>query len=218
MSAAQVVSGGASSVVVPRLVCQGSLGQKFADLLIAYRDEFQQFSPGGSSASAGQTSAGFSLAQALFSLGPRNIPNANGECFKTEWVPFREPIEGTMKINWWHGPDDQRDPHSHPWDTFTSHIITGSYTERRYWLDEKGELQTKEFTYRQGDKNVFPRDQYHLVTKVEPETMTLMLCGTATDKNVWGYIDVHTAAQRNAEPDPTFKARFMALNPFPKLV
>lgn len=78
------------------------------------------------------TSAGFPLHAGLFESPPIAIPNRAGDCYKIEQVVERSP-ERTVKLVWWFGPDDDRDPHSHPW-AFDSEILAGGYTSVTYWL------------------------------------------------------------------------------------
>ncbi len=64
------------------------------------------------------------------------VPDAQGRGYKGELVLRREESR-TRKINLWFAPD-LRDgqtpkPHNHPWG-FTSHVLSGGYTEQRYAL------------------------------------------------------------------------------------
>ena len=60
------------------------------------------------------TTSGLSINHSAFAACPRHIPNGKGEPFKTELV-FQRSEARTDKINFWHGPDDDRPPHNHPW-------------------------------------------------------------------------------------------------------
>lgn len=80
-----------------------------------------------------KTSAGLPLEHLTLEKPPLHIPNAQGEPYKTELVLQRSP-ERTIKVNFWHLPDDQRLPHNHPWK-FVSEILHGGYEETRYWLE-----------------------------------------------------------------------------------
>lgn len=155
-----------------------------------------------------KTTAGLDLAHELFQAAPLQIPNAAGLPYKTELVLIRS-LEETVKVNFWHLPDDQRDPHSHPWD-FESEILSGGYTEIRYWLDENRKVQHDKFTYGAGERNVIKYDVFHLVTEVQDHTVTKMKCGR--NENEWGYLDVHTGGFKVAEPDPTFLEKLNKLN------
>lgn len=79
------------------------------------------------------TSAGFPLHAGMFEAPPIAIPNRAGDAYKIEQVVERSP-ERTVKLVWWFGPDDDRDPHSHPW-AFDSEILAGGYTSVTYWIE-----------------------------------------------------------------------------------
>jgi hypothetical protein len=158
------------------------------------------------------TTAGLALVHSAFSKSPLHIPNGKGEPFKTELVEVRSP-EQTIKWNFWHLPDDDRAPHNHPWDLVEATIHFGGYTEDRYWLE--GNVVMKETrSYKAGDVNSFRNDIFHVVTSVLPGTVTRMVCGKATEGNVWSYLDIKTGAVTVAAPDPSFIERLRALNRF----
>lgn len=162
------------------------------------------------------TTAGLPLLHAAFSKPPLHIPNRFGEPYKTELVEVRTD-EQTIKWNFWHGPDDLRAPHNHPWD-FEATIFHGGYTELRYWIHQSYadhfEVRSEEKRYKAGDVNVCTRDIFHLVTHVEPGTVTRMVCGPASKDNEWGYLNISTATYEKAEPDPAFLERLRANNRF----
>lgn len=167
---------------------------------------------GGENLTASQvTSAGLALANKLFESRPLHIPNVAGEPYKTELVIERDPEVKTVKVNWWHQPDDDRDPHSHPWD-FRATILRGGYKEIRYWIDENGKLQSEKFTYIAGEINNIKRDEFHLVTDIEAGTVSYMECNHANPGNAWGYLDINSGEKRDADPDPTFIAKLQHLN------
>ena len=156
------------------------------------------------------TTSGMALSHARFSAPPRQIPNARGEPFKTELVEERSP-ERTIKWNFWHLPDDDRAPHNHPWD-FVSEIVSGGYSEIRYWLDGDGAVKSDVMTHVAGDFVSVPRAHYHVVVAIEPNTTTRMVCGPATPGNAWGYLDIATGQHYPAKPEPYFMDRMKRLN------
>jgi len=156
------------------------------------------------------TSAGLALANKLFAAKPLHIPNADGEPYQTELVIARDPEVQTLKVNWWHAPDDDRDPHSHPWD-FEATILQGGYTEVRFWV-ENGKVMSDKFSYQAGEVNKIARNEFHLVTDIQPGTVSYMVCNKANPKNAWGYLDINSGEKRDADPDPTFIARLQHLN------
>lgn len=163
------------------------------------------------------TTSGQALVHAAFSKPPLHIPNGKGEPFKTELVEVRGP-EQTIKWNFWHLPDDDRAPHNHPWDSVSATIHFGGYTEDRYWVEvgEAGSIEVKKETrtYGVGDVNVFSDKIFHVVTSVLPGTVTRMVCGKATEGNVWSYLDIKTGSITAAELDSSFIERLRALNRF----
>lgn len=182
--------------------------------------------------------AGLPLTAAAFAKPPLNIPGDDGRPYKTELVVERGP-HCTVKINWWHGPDDtgsRARPHNHPWG-FTSVVLHGAITHTRFRvvpathdagsgdygsgpeyasapiaLPPRVEQVTE--TIQAGQSYWVGRDEYHLVTAVEPGTVTRMVCGEAAPGNAWGYLDLETGAHMAAVPDPEFRARLAACNPW----
>lgn len=154
---------------------------------------------------------GFASLSGHLETPPYHVPDGRGGAYKTELALFRSP-ERTEKILWWHADDPRSEPHNHPW-RFESTILSGGYSEHRWWLDENGELQTETCTYRAGDINVVERHIFHVVFDVQPKTVTQLLCGPATEGNRWGYLDLATKTYTDAESDPQFLADLRALNP-----
>lgn len=166
--------------------------------------------------------AGLPLASAALAKPPLNIPGDDGRPYKTELVVERTP-ERTVKLNWWHGPDDVGDrarPHNHPWD-FTSTVLHGAITHTRYLSGRGGDhpriLDSTE-TIRAGESYTVRAFEYHLVTAIEPGTVTRMECGpiggTEPPGESWGYLDMVTGEHIQATPDPEFRARLAAANPW----
>lgn len=159
-----------------------------------------------------KTTAGLSLQHTTFSKPPLHIPNAAGEPYKTELVEVRG-LEQTIKWNFWHLPDDHRSPHNHPWENVECTILYGGYTEERYWL-VGGKVKKEIRTYRTGEVNSFSDKIFHLVTHVDPGTVSRMVCGRTVKDNAWGYLDIVTGKYTKAEPDPNFIERLRANNRF----
>lgn len=136
------------------------------------------------------------------------IPDPTGAAYKAERVVQRT-MARTLKFNLWFRPDlragETPRPHSHPWDTFTSHILRGGYEEIVY----------TPASHTAGDSNRIARDDYHEVTAIHApgKTLTLMVCGLWSPG--WGYLDPASGAYASHNPgdDPEFEARFRTLNP-----
>lgn len=146
---------------------------------------------GSGDASIAETASGQSLAGAGLSIPPVHIPNAGDgpnarHSYKSELVLVRDPAVTTKKILWWYDKDPRDTPHNHPWD-FRSAILSGGYTEERFWLS-KGVLHKERLQHREGSINVVPADVFHNVVEVEPNTVTYLDCGPARAGNEWGYL------------------------------
>ncbi len=169
---------------------------------------------------------------------PMIIPGDDGRPYKTELVVSRSP-ERTIKINWWHGPDDAGDrarPHSHPWD-FTSTVMHGAITHTRFrflpaiydagmgdygsgpeysggMIVQSASVERITETIRAGESYAVAAHEYHLVTAVEPGTVTRMECGPLVAGGAWGYLDAATGEHVPAPADPAFRERLAAVNPW----
>jgi hypothetical protein len=140
-------------------------------------------------------------------------------------LKYRGRQVGTLKLTWWHAGDPRPLPHNHPWRdedgvSFRSSILSGGYTETVYRLDGS----TEERVYRAGDVNIARHDEYHVVSDVLPQTVTLMACGPRVKpeegQSPWGYLltgdDGRMVAVGPTHPsvmDPGAGDRFKALNP-----
>jgi hypothetical protein len=142
---------------------------------------------------------------------PVHIPNGNGGAYKTELALFRSQ-ERTEKIIWWHTDDPRQEPHNHPW-RFESTILSGGYSENRWWFDENGALQQSSRTYRKGDVNTVEANVFHVVFDVEPKTVTHLICGNASENNIWGYLSLEDFTYFDAERNPDFVDLIRAINP-----
>ena len=168
--------------------------------------------------------AGLPLTSDAYAKPPLNIPGDDGRPYKTELVIERSP-ERTVKINWWHAPDDagsRARPHNHPWD-FTSTVLHGAITHTRYLSGSGGtpeapRILTTTETIRAGESYTVRAYEHHLVVYVEPGTVTRMECGplggTEPPGASWGYLDTVTGEHVPATPDPEFRARLAAINPW----
>jgi len=162
------------------------------------------------------TTAGIIAKNDWFASAPIRIPKMNGEgYFRTAIDVFRSP-ETTIKIHYWHSEDGLEKPHNHPWNTdgvsFQSHILSGGYKETVYWLDNAGAVQSLERTFRAGDVNTALYEQYHVVSEVLPNTITLMVCGAQFPNNEWGYLDIETGEYKKAEKTVAITELFLNAN------
>lgn len=160
------------------------------------------------------TTGGQPLIAAQLVTPPIHIPNGKGGAYKTELAVERSP-EKTIKILWWHEDDPRPEPHNHPWP-FKSDILSGGYSEHRYWV-QNGQVVSEIKTYRAGDVNDMPANVFHVVYDVQPQTVTRLTCGAAAPDNEWGYLDVETGAYTSARDpkfaDNSFIEKLRAINP-----
>lgn len=160
------------------------------------------------------TTGGQPLASAQLESPPIHIPDGKGGAYKTELAIERTP-DRTVKILWWHADDPRPEPHNHPWP-FKSEILSGGYSETRYWVED-GKVIVEEKTYRKGDINDMPDNVFHVVHDVQPKTVTRLTCGKAAPNNEWGYLDTTTGAYTSARDpkfaDNEFIDKLRAINP-----
>lgn len=159
------------------------------------------------------TTGGFDLKNDQLESPPAHIPDGKGGAYKTELTLYRSP-ERTEKIIWWYSDDPRPEPHNHPW-RFESTILSGGYTEDRWWIDDNGELQKRTITYSADGQNVnvVETNVFHVVRDVQPKTTTKLLCGQASEGNAWGYLDLSTKEYTEAEKDPSFLDWMRDINP-----
>lgn len=89
-----------------------------------------------------------------------------------------------------HAADGDRHPHNHPWRWAASLILSGGYTEARNGQGDGRDLKCKchahSRAYTVGDLSILRPDDYHRIVEVEPDTVTLFLCGRETHD--WGFL------------------------------
>lgn len=81
-------------------------------------------------------------------------------------------------------------PHSHPWAWAYFLMVSGSYTEERWYEDDNGIWQHADRRVEPGMVNVITPNLFHRVTDVEPGTMSVGLVGPKLHE--WGFMDVTT--------------------------
>lgn len=156
------------------------------------------------------TLGGLKAISGYLESAPVHIPDGKGGAYKTELALFRSQ-ERTEKIIWWHSDDPRPEPHNHPW-RFESTIINGGYSEKRWWLED-GILRDEIRHYKKGDINVVEADVFHVVYDILPQTVTHLICGEASENNIWGYLDLETFQYFDAVRDPNFVNLIRAINP-----
>lgn len=84
-------------------------------------------------------------------------------------------------------PDEDRDPHDHPW-TFRSLLLRGGYEEEVFVWDEVS--KQRRFLKRNVRKAVAlgmrPAETVHQIISVQPNTWTLMFTGPV--QRQWGFL------------------------------
>jgi hypothetical protein len=155
-----------------------------------------------------KTLGGLDAINGLLLAPPVHIPDEKGGAYKTELSLIRT-MDRAEKIIWWHGSDPRTEPHNHPWP-FESSILSGGYTEHRWWK-ENGVWKTDTVIYRAGNINKVDSNVFHVVVNVQPETVTHVVCGKNND-NKWGYLDLNLE-YIPAKPEAKFREALLSLNP-----
>lgn len=144
---------------------------------------------------------------------------ADGLAYLTRWGIRTRWF--SIYIHRFDGPDPGHDLHDHPW-AFTSYILRGGYTEQRNniwtasaaaWYDvshhfggvKRGWMSRH---YGFGARNHMPLDACHRITKVEPGTLTLVICGPV--RCTWGFYAPYEFIEHNDydHPDRSLVAEF----------
>lgn len=130
------------------------------------------------------------------------------------------PYSATARVTWWHGPDPRfingtAHAHNHPWSTADgvsarSYILNGGYTEEIYKVGV-GKVRTR--SHGTGDVNTLRRDEFHLITQVQPGTRSLMICSSLVPGNEWGHLNLETMRYSPAISGGTFFSDLCAINP-----
>jgi hypothetical protein len=76
-----------------------------------------------------------------------------------------------------HTPDSDRHLHDHPWEWAIAVVLAGGYREHRGTVAHK---------YNVGDLNILRPGDYHSIVAVEPNTVTLFVCGR--ENYDWGFL------------------------------
>lgn len=93
---------------------------------------------------------------------------------------------GGIYLHWIYLPDDDRDPHDHPW-RFTSIVLRGAYNEIVY-RQRGGYLRGDSYTsHRRArwSRHVMPLHLAHRIEWVAPKTLTLVIVGRKQKE--WGF-------------------------------
>lgn len=158
------------------------------------------------------TTGGFKIQSTV--SPPRCIPfrkdDGSTGIFRVDTVVTATP-EYTEKYLHWLCADPQEKPHNHPWD-FVSTILRGGYTEEVFWIQD-GEIVSQLRSYKAGQQNFSETWEYHRVISVEPNTLTHMICGEASENNAWGFLDLEKGSHIAATRDPEFGAMMKEVNP-----
>lgn len=81
-------------------------------------------------------------------------------------------------------PDPDEHPHDHP-RNFLSIVLRGGYEEKVFQPTTGRIKLVSRFSYVPGDWHTMPKDLAHMITKVKPNTWTLLFLGRRT--RVWGF-------------------------------
>jgi len=167
---------------------------------------------------AATTSTGLAASNLGRTWSPFNlIPDQLGAPFKAESRRDGEEPDTLERFTVWIGDDPRDDPHTHTWP-FTSTILTGGYTERRYRKGPDGEWrEIGVYVHRKGAVVEVPAGDAHVVYDVLPGTTTHMKIGKLTaGPRDWGHlVQADSSGELTYVPnesDPSFLGRLQALN------
>lgn len=136
-----------------------------------------------------------------------NIPDPTGRLVYLKRLRVvQTPLFG-LYVHWINLPDDDRDPHDHPWN-FLSAVLRGGYTEVVYKYDEHSDGPTlvAETTHGRWSAHRMPTDRAHRITHLQPQTVTLILTGRRSrDWGFWteaGWVPWRQYDRTGHGPDP----------------
>jgi len=161
----------------------------------------------------GLATAGLGRAWSPFVL----IPGLDGAPYKAESRRDGEEPGTLERFSVWIFNDPRDDPHTHPWP-FTSRILTGGYSERRYRKGPDGEWrEIGVYVHRAGAVVEMPAGDAHVVFDVKEGTTTHMLIGKLiAGAQDWGHLVEDEDGTRlgyvPVQPDAAFKSRLDVLN------
>jgi hypothetical protein len=103
-------------------------------------------------------------------------------------TPYLTSVPSSAFVHEIHTPDGDRHMHDHPWEWSAAVVLSGGYTELREdgGLFGHEAMYEHELTHAVGDLNTFFRGDYHRITHVDPDTVTLFLCGR--ESHDWGFL------------------------------
>lgn len=130
-----------------------------------------------------------------------NIPDPSGRLVYLKRLRLVQTPWFGIYVHWINLPDDDRDPHDHPWN-FTSIVLRGGYTEALHTdrdhssLHERGRWSAHRMT----------TGLAHQIIRLEPRTVTLILTGRRSREwGFWtetGWVDWHDYDRAGLGPDP----------------
>jgi hypothetical protein len=155
-------------------------------------------------------------------FGEHTIMGPNGQ----PYLKRKYLLPKRMRGSWWPGvflhkfyqSDNDRNPHNHPWRFAVSLILTGGYTEQRYysplrqaidsrWRDNTYEGVWRRFLRRPLSFNVIRSNDFHKAELLDPKNGAWTLFVAWGHKKAepgmeWGFMD--TENKRAGLPAPRF--------------
>lgn len=110
---------------------------------------------------------------------PKRVYLRRLRIFQTPWF--------ALYLHWIFLPDDDRDPHDHPF-TFWSWIVRGGYTERVWRIfpgKHKADWVQGEKTWKRFSLHKMSQAEAHMIEHLKPGTITLVWAGRKTRD--WGF-------------------------------
>lgn len=106
------------------------------------------------------------------------------------------PLVGSFRVmlHYFHRPDVDAHPHSHPWKWAASLVLSGAYEETRVvdgelaWNNFRGEWMKPTVTRLVSRFNKLTARDYHKVDKLHGEVWTLFVTGDRSPDDNWGFL------------------------------
>lgn len=135
--------------------------------------------PGGG---AGQVLAGKTGSELRWGFMEGMDIGSEGDPYLDRLRIIQTPL-GSVYLHHIHRPDNDRDPHDHPW-SFASLVIAGGYTELS-WPDKRraGQVSTRE--HRRWSLHRMGRQAAHVITGIDGPLWTLVITGPR--RGEWGF-------------------------------
>lgn len=130
-----------------------------------------------------------------------NIPEPSGERTYLKRLRIVQTPWFGLYVHWIYLPDNDRDPHDHPWN-FTSMVLRGGYTEVLHTSRDDCAMHE----HRRWSIHRMPTHLAHGIVRLQPRTITLIFTGRRSrDWGFWtedGWVPWREYDRTGMGPDP----------------